>query len=67
MTGYMLEQAETTMNALYVRFFCAVLLLATAMVVTAARAAEPAPAHADSVITGQSFGLPGCCEADRKR
>ncbi|HSC12514.1 MAG TPA: hypothetical protein VLC97_16190 [Rhodanobacteraceae bacterium] len=37
------------MNALYIRFFCAMLLLATAMVATAAKAAEPAPVDADSV------------------
>ena len=37
------------MNALYIRFFCAVVLLATAMLATAAKAAGPAPVHADSV------------------
>jgi hypothetical protein len=39
-----------TMNALYVRFLCAVLLFATAFMATAARAAEMGPMSDDSVI-----------------
>jgi hypothetical protein len=34
------QEPEMTMNALYVRFLCAVLLFATAFMATAARAAE---------------------------
>lgn len=61
MTGDMPDRSEMTMNALYIRFFCAVLLLATALMATTAKAAGPAPAHANIVIThaGQSFGSAG--------
>jgi|KBSMisStandDraft_5_1062788.scaffolds.fasta_scaffold4625032_1 hypothetical protein len=48
-----------TMNALYVRFICAVLLFATAFMAAAARAAER-PMSDDIVIThaGQSLNSP---------
>ena len=42
------DQSETTMKAVYVRFFCAVLLLVTATMAAAARAAGPV--HADAVV-----------------
>ena len=45
-----------TMNALYIRFFCAVLLLASAMLATTARAAESTPIRAASSITGIGTG-----------
>jgi hypothetical protein len=38
------------MKAVYVRFFCAILLLVTATMATAARATVPAPVHAGAVI-----------------
>ena len=50
MTGDMPTNREMTMNALYVRFLCAVLLFATAFMATAARAAEMGPMSDDSVI-----------------
>jgi len=58
MTGL---QSEMTMNALYIRFFCAVLLFATALMATTAKAAGPAPVRGDIVITcaSQSFGSAG--------
>ena len=43
MTG----QAETTMNAVYVRFLCAMLLAVTATIATAARAAETGSVQVD--------------------
>jgi len=46
-----------TMNALYIRFFCAVLLLATAMLATTAKAAGPAPDCAQSLITSADIGV----------
>jgi len=45
------------MNALYIRFFCAVLLLATAMLATTAKAAGPAPDCAQSLITSADIGV----------
>jgi hypothetical protein len=55
----MSDESEMTMNALYIRFFCAVLLLATAMLATTAKAAGPAPVHADIALTypSKSFGF----------
>ena len=48
MTDDMPDQMGMTMNALYIRFFCAVLLLATALITTTAKAAGPAaPVHVD--------------------
>ncbi|HET7065420.1 MAG TPA: hypothetical protein VFI49_14205 [Rudaea sp.] len=61
MTGDMPDQSEMTMNALYIRFFCAVLLLATALMATTVKAAGPAPVRANIVITyaSQSLGSGG--------
>jgi len=50
------DQSEMMMNALYIRFFCAVLLLATAMLATTARAAQSASIHAASSITCAATG-----------
>jgi len=55
-TDDMPDQLEMTMNALYIRFFCAVLLLATAMLATTAKAAGPAPVCAQSSITWAGVG-----------
>ncbi|HEX3125169.1 MAG TPA: hypothetical protein VHQ21_17860 [Rhodanobacteraceae bacterium] len=53
----MTDQSEMTMNALYIRFFCAVLLLATAMLATTAKAAGAAPDCAQSLITLADIGV----------
>lgn len=45
-----LDQSETTMKAVYVRFFCAVLLVVTATMAAAARAAGATPVHTDTVV-----------------
>jgi len=52
MTDDMPDQSGMTMNALYIRFFCAVLLLATALITTTARAAGPATVHVHIVNAG---------------
>ena len=56
MTDDLQDQSEMTMNVLYIRFFCAVLLLATAMLATTARAAGLAPVCAKALITSAGIG-----------
>jgi hypothetical protein len=57
MTGL---QSEMMMNALYIRFLCAVLLFATALMATTAKAAGPAPARAHPEAAGSNSNAASC-------